>query len=134
MKNIFKCVFPLLAILLIIGCSDDDKKTEPNIVGTWHLTGMHDYVTETFTPVEACYHETATFNSNGTGSDNVIDCENMQGNYPFLWEKDEAPNAYTFTIDGDILIPREVHFESNNKMTISFGDDSAKIYERMLAE
>lgn len=133
MKTIFKCILPLLAMIMIVGCSDDDKKTEPSVVGTWHLTGLHDYVTETFTPVEACYHETATFESDGTGTENVIDCDNLQGNYSFQWEKVQG-NNYNFIVDGDILLPREVNFENNNKMTISFGDDSAKVYQRMLAE
>lgn len=134
MKKLLTLLLPLLAIVLLVSCNDDDNKPEPTVVGTWHLTGYYDYTAEEFTPVEDCYHETTLFLEDGTGADNVTDCENAQAVYPFLWEKAEAANAYNFIIEGDIIIPKLINFENYNKMNISFGDDSAKVYERVLAE
>jgi hypothetical protein len=134
MKKLFTRILPLLAIVLLVSCNDDDSKPEPTVIGTWHLTGYYDYTAEEFTPVEECYHESKTFNSDGTGADNVTDCGNAQAVYPFLWEKGETKNAYNFIIEGDMIIPELIYFEGNNKMTITFGDDSAKVYERMLDE
>ncbi|PZR21386.1 MAG: hypothetical protein DI539_08085 [Flavobacterium psychrophilum] len=134
MKTILKSMPALLAILLLTGCnSDDDNNSQHSIVGSWRLTGIHEYSLDTFIPVEECYFERTTFEANGNALTLTEDCDDLPSAYYFMWEKAEG-NTYNFIHEGDMIIPEEVNFQGSDKIIITFGDDSAKEYQKILFE
>lgn len=134
MKKLFTRILPLLLIALLAGCNDDDNKPSNSVIGTWQFIGFYDYTQEKFNPINSeCTSETTVFSEDGTGTSVFTDCEQGNGGFSFLWEKADAPNIYNQTIE-DIIYQVNVTFEDSNKMYLSYADDNAKVYVRVLEE
>lgn len=124
-----------LLLGLLSGCANDDDTKNPanTVVGTWQLLGSYDYTNDAFIPVDDCYQEITIFQEDGMGTSSFTDCDDMQSGYPFLWESRPVENMYDQTIE-DMIFVVKITFENYSKMVMSYSDDSAKVYQRILEE
>ncbi|ALM50215.1 hypothetical protein AMR72_15760 [Flavobacterium psychrophilum] len=130
-------ILPLVALALLIGCSDDDNKSTDIIVGTWLYTGDLEVATQQFEAEDTtCYKELTTFNKNNSGTIVAQDCEGDSGTITFSWKKESAANIYTVSatnednqIESQQLI---ITFEGKTKMFITYSDDNSylEVYEK----
>jgi hypothetical protein len=134
MKKLTMRILPLLLLIgFLSGCSDDDTSPANTVVGTWRLVGTYDYTQDLFVPVDACYQEVTVFQEDGTGTSSFIDCNDDQSGYPFFWETRPDENMYNQTIE-DMIFIVNITFENYSKMFMSYNDDNAKVYQRILEE